>query len=138
MNEYVESKVNAPGLGLLVVGILSVLGNIAGLAWQLITAIPAVISAVQSGVGMDYWIAFATGQGWSLVMSLIGFFVAFVVIFAGLRLRSARSAGIVYAGSIMAALPCCLGFPCCCIGLPVGIWAIVTMQDEQVKSAFSE
>jgi hypothetical protein len=38
----------------------------------------------------------------------------------------------------MAALPCCIGLPCCCFGLPVGIWAIVSMQDDQVKAAFSE
>ena len=71
-------------------------------------------------------------------MSLIGFAVSFIVIFAATRLRSLRSPGLVYAGAIVASLPCCMGVPCCCIGLPVGIWVIMTMQDEQVKSAFTE
>ena len=55
--------------------------------------------------------------------------------FAGMKLRSLQSPGIVYAGSILAAIPCCAG-GCCCLGLPVGIWAIVVMQDEEVKAAF--
>jgi hypothetical protein len=37
----------------------------------------------------------------------------------------------------MAMLPCCTGL-CCCLALPVGIWAIITMQDDQVKAAFAE
>ena len=139
MNEYVEEKVKGPGIALLVVGILAIIGNLLGLVWQLIGAVPYIIDGVTSGYGMEYWIPFLTGQGWSLIMSLIGFFVAFVVIFAGSRLRAIRSPGVVYAGAILASLPCCgVGLPCCCIGLPVGIWAIVPMQDEQVKAAFSE
>ena len=138
MNEYVQEKVNGPGLALLIVGILAVLGNLASLIYQLVVSMATIIDAVSSGYGMEFWGPFIGSTGWSVIMSLIGFFVAFIVIIAGSRLRSTRSPGLVYAGAIMAALPCCIGLPCCCIGLPVGIWAILTMQDEQVKAAFSD
>jgi hypothetical protein len=26
--------------------------------------------------------------------------------------------------------------PCCCLGLPIGIWALVVLNNEQVKSSF--
>ena len=135
MDEEVEAKVNGPGIGLMVVGILSLLGNVVGLIWQGITAIPMMRDGMSAGV--EFWIAFATGQGWSLCMSMIGFITAFMIINAGVSLRRGRSAGMVYAGSVLAIIPCCTGY-CCCISIPVGIWAIVVMQDEKVKEAFAE
>jgi len=32
-------------------------------------------------------------------------------------------------------LPCCVG-ACCLVGLPAGIWSIMTLMDEEVKAAF--
>lgn len=135
--DYAREKTAMPGLAMLILGILTVIGQLLGLIWQAITAIPLMISYINSGAGSEVWISFVTSQGIGLLSSIIGFFVGFVILFAGTRLRAVRSAGIVYAGAIMAALPCCSGY-CCCIGLPIAIWAIVTMQDEQVKSAFAE
>jgi hypothetical protein len=133
----VEEKVNLPGIALLVVGVLAILGNIGSLIWQGLTAIPAMMSLFEYGTSAD-WIAFAMGQGWGLAMTFIGIFMAFVVVFAGVKMRQLSGAGIVYAGAVIAMLPCCgVGVPCCCLGLPIGIWAIVTMQDEEVKSAFA-
>lgn len=138
MNEYAQEKVNGPGIALLVVGILGILGNLIGAIVQLISSMAQIIDAVSNGYGMEFWGPFLGGTGWQIIMTIIGFFVSFIVLFAGLRLRSLRSPGLVYAGAIMASLPCCVGVPCCCLGLPIGVWAIVTMQDEQVKAAFAE
>jgi hypothetical protein len=38
------------------------------------------------------------------------------------------------AASIIAIIPC-FG-PCCCLGIPVGIWALVVINKPEVKSAF--
>jgi hypothetical protein len=35
--------------------------------------------------------------------------------------------------SIFAMLPC---NPCCLLGLPIGIWALVVLSNEDVKDAF--
>ncbi len=138
MNEYAQEKVNGPGIALLVVGILGVLSNLISVIIQLVSSMAQIASAVSNGYGMEFWGPFLGSTGWSIAMSFIGFFVAFIVIFAGVKLRQLKSPGLVYAGAIMAALPCCMGLPCCCLGLPIGVWAIVTMQDEQVKAAFNE
>jgi len=138
MNEYAQEKANGPGIALLVVGILGLIGNLLGAILQLVGSMGSIISAISNGYGMEFWGPFIGSTGWSIAMTVVGFFVSFIVLFAGLRMRSLRSPGLVYAGSIMAALPCCVGLPCCCLGLPVGVWAIMTMQDEQVKAAFAE
>jgi hypothetical protein len=135
--DYAREKTSMPGLALLIVGLLTILGQLAGLIWQGIVTVPVVMSYISSGAGTDVWISFATSSGLQIVSTIIGFFCGFIILFSGTRLRAVRSAGIVYAGAIMAALPCCSGY-CCCIGLPIAIWAIVTMQDEQVKAAFAE
>jgi hypothetical protein len=37
-------------------------------------------------------------------------------------------------GAIVAMLPCFL--PCCCLGLPVGIWAVMVISKPDVHAAF--
>jgi hypothetical protein len=39
------------------------------------------------------------------------------------------------AASIVAMIPCVS--PCCCIGLPVGIWALVVLSKGDVKDHFN-
>lgn len=139
MNEYVQSKVGPPGIALAILGVVCILANMLGATFQLIGAIATIMDLVNSSAPVEAWVAWFTGQGYQIVMLCISAVISFVVLFAGLRLRSARSAPLVYLGAILAMLPCCgVGVPCCCFGLPLGIWAIVTMQDDQVKAAFAE
>ena len=130
MNEYAEDKVKGPAIGLLVVGILAILANIANVIWQLIVFIPVI-------TGGDDIMVYMLSSGWSMILAVFGILGGIFVIYASRKLKSLQSPAIVYAGAVVAALPCCVG-SCCCIGLPIGIWVIVTMQDEQVKGAFSE
>ncbi len=139
MNEYVQSKVGPPGIALMVLGIVSVLANLGTATVVILTSVTQIIDMVNSGAPVETWIAWFTSSGYQMVMMLIAGVISVLVIVAGARLRSARSPALVYLGSILAMLPCCgVGVPCCCFGLPIGIWALVTMQDEQVKAAFAE
>lgn len=137
MNEYVEDKVKGPAIAMIVFGVLAVVLNLLSAILNLVMYGGTFISLISSGAGADAWISFLTSAGGQILSAVIAFFVAFIVAFAGTRLKSLRSPGIIYAGAIMAAIPCCSSW-CCCVGLPIGIWAIITMQDEQVKAAFSE
>ena len=44
-----------------------------------------------------------------------------------------RDWGLRLAGAIVAMLP---RTPCCIIGLPIGIWAVIVLIDNEVKAAF--
>jgi hypothetical protein len=60
--------------------------------------------------------------------------VYYGVIFASaMQMRNLRSWGFSLAGSIMAMVPCTL---CCVLTLPFGIWSVVVLSKEEVKSAF--
>lgn len=131
-----EEKVNGPGIALMVIGVLSVVGNLLSFLVNMASAFATIMALLSGGSGGD-WMAFVGSQGWSLAMNVIGFLVAFLVVFAGMKLRQLENSALVYAGAIAACLPCCgVGVPCCCFGLPVGIWVLVTMQDDEVKAAF--
>jgi hypothetical protein len=43
---------------------------------------------------------------------------------------------LAMAASVIAAIPLPCVSPCCLIGLPIGIWAIVVLMKPEVKSAF--
>src|SRR5207248_2361571 len=56
-----------------------------------------------------------------------------LVLLGGLRMRATRGYGLALAGSIAAIIPL---NSCCCVGLPVGIWALVVLLKPEVKAAF--
>jgi hypothetical protein len=57
-----------------------------------------------------------------------------VVIYGAIQMRQLKNWGLSMAASIIALLPC---ISCgCCIGLPVGIWALVILNKPEVKAAF--
>lgn len=70
----------------------------------------------------------------AVVSSLIGLAVSGLVIYAAQKLRALESFTLVVTGTILAMIPCTS--PCCCIGLPVGIWVLVILFKPEVKSAF--
>ena len=69
-----------------------------------------------------------------IASSFIGLGIAVVILLGALKLKNLQSYGFAMTSAILALLPCVS--PCCLVGLPVGIWAIVVMNDNAVKSAF--
>jgi hypothetical protein len=56
--------------------------------------------------------------------------------FGALQMRNLKNYGLSMAAAILVMLPCG-SYCCCCIGIPIGIWALVTLNKPEVKSAFS-
>ncbi|MCS5641821.1 MAG: hypothetical protein NZ807_01000 [Dehalococcoidia bacterium] len=65
-----------------------------------------------------------------LIMS-IPFHIFFI--FACKKMMKLESKSVVWMMLILAVIPCCTP---CCVGLPIGIWGIVVMNDPIVKLAF--
>lgn len=70
-----------------------------------------------------------------IFLDLIGIAVAIFIIFAAIKMKKLESFGLAMTGTILAMIPCCS--PCCCIGIPIGIWALVVLNKPEVKSYFS-
>lgn len=59
---------------------------------------------------------------------------AAIVFFGGLQMKNLKGRGFVLFSAIWAMLPCNL---CCILGIPFGIWALVAINDDNVKRAFA-
>jgi hypothetical protein len=52
---------------------------------------------------------------------------------SGWRMRQMKSYGLAVVAAILAILPCTFGW---FLALPVGIWALVVLQNAEVREAF--
>ena len=57
-----------------------------------------------------------------------------LIIFGSLKMRQLNNWGLSMAATVLAMIPCLS--PCCCLGLPIGIWALVVLLDDNVKRSF--
>jgi len=79
-------------------------------------------------------VASVVGMGVNVLTSLVVSTVSGIILLGGIRMNGLRSWGISLASAILAMLPCLS--PCCCLGLPFGIWAVVVLADDEVRSCF--
>ena len=70
-----------------------------------------------------------------LVGSIVDLGAGFVIAIGGLKMKQMSGYGWAMAGSVLAAIPC--SSSCFCIGLPVGMWALVVLFGSDVKRAFA-
>ncbi|HXR48891.1 MAG TPA: protein kinase [Candidatus Limnocylindrales bacterium] len=113
--DFARAQVKGPAVGLVVTGVLD---------WVLMTAFCVFISfsiALESPGSMFVWLPL-------LAMALSG-----CIIYAGLKFMQLERRGWVMFGSVLAMLVS----PGNLIGLPLGIWALVTLNRREVREAFA-
>lgn len=71
----------------------------------------------------------------SPLLSIIGIAVSIFIIFGAMKMKKLESKGMAMAAAIVAMIPCVS--PCCLLGLPLGIWALIVMNKDEVSSQFS-
>ena len=107
------------GMGLqLMSAAISVYSQVTGQA--LLSSSGAIPSAFQSRLG--------------LAINGAGLASGLVVIIAMLRMKRLTGHALAILASGLAMLPCIS--PCCFLGLPLGIWSLMTLLDPDVRAAF--
>ncbi len=141
-----RNKTNVPGILLLIVGIINILGALYYAFEGVISlANPQAVAAAsqqmnpqgeaqmkQLGWSMEQMVQ-GVGVGY-LVFSVIALIAAIITIFGGLQMRNLRGYGLSVFGSILAMIPCVS--PCCLLGVVAGIWGLAVLMSQDVKSAF--
>ena len=124
------ARVNGPAIGLVVTAgvglalqVLGLLGNLLGIG----------MGAGQMG-GQDGAMLMMQGT-LGIVSGLIGIAIGVVILMGALKMKKLESYGFAMAAAILAMIPCIS--PCCLLGIPFGIWALVVLLDESVKSSFT-
>jgi membrane-bound ClpP family serine protease len=118
-------ETKAPGIALAAVGGIAILLQLVSLVLSAIS----LAGAAGSGAGTDVLIPGIS----QAVFGCLGLLFSGFIVFGGIKLMKGESYGICMTAAIFAMLPFCTG-ACCLLGLPVGIWAIVSMM--KVKDQF--
>ena len=135
--EFLEKKVKLPAIFLIITAGLGILLNLINLVTGLlgIGSIGSMenLQGTQGG-GMEQLIAPFMAGTMTIVFSVIGIIIGIVIIFSSMSMIKMEKWGFCMTGAILAMIPCIS--PCCILGIPFGIWAIVALSNADVKAAF--
>jgi hypothetical protein len=124
------SKVQGPAIGLMVVGGIGFGLGVLGIVLNLLgVGLGAAAAANNGDAGFE---AMMRGVG-GLVGGIVGLAINGLILYGGMQMKSLQSYGLAMAASILAILPCSCA---CIIGIPIGIWSLVTLNDPTVKASF--
>ena len=68
-------------------------------------------------------------------MGIVGIIVGIVVLVGAMKMRKLQSYNFAMTAAIISMIPCVS--PCCLLGLPFGIWALIVLLKPEVKAAFA-
>jgi hypothetical protein len=126
------TQVQGPAIGLIVTAILGFLATIGAIIWNLVGA---GMATSRPGINPELEQFFTMFSGTlGVVSGVFGLVVSGLILFGALKMKKLENHGWAITASILALAPCIS--PCCFIGLPIGIWALVVLAKPEVKSAF--
>lgn len=143
------SRLNGPGMGLIVVGALSALSSLGGIVSGFLGMVLGTAGAGFPDLGQfESTLGGAEQQQLQLLTNamsgtmgiftnLMTLLVALVILAGGVKMRSAESYSLCMAAAVLTLVPCLTPCCCCCFGMPIGIWALIVLLDAHVKSAFT-
>lgn len=127
-----RQQVQGPAIGLIITAVVgglwaifSLLGNILGMGMM----------SLDQFTGDYEWAEYAFGGAFGVVGALIGLAIAGFILWVALQMKELKGWTLSVVASILAMIPCIS--PCCIIGLPIGIWALVVLLKPEVKAAFT-
>ena len=122
--------VSGPATGLMVVGILGLVMSVVGLIWNLSGAALAIPGMDPNAEAFARMFAGTIG----VVSTIVSVGLSALILWGSMKMKHLENYGLVLAASILAMIPCLS--PCCLLGLPIGIWAVVVLAKPEVKAAF--
>lgn len=121
-------QIKGPAIGLMATAGIGAAFQVLGLVVNLTGA--GMGALARGNQGMPNMMSGGIGA----VFSVIGLIMSVVVFMGASKMKNAESYGFAMAAAIIAMIPCVS--PCCLLGLPLGIWALVVLMKPEVKAAF--
>jgi hypothetical protein len=127
-------QVSGPATGLIVTAILGFVANGLAVVWSLVAG---RFQQMPPGLDPEVQRLVETLSGAvGIVSCVIGVILSALVLYGALQMKRLRSYGWAMTACILALVPCTS--PCCLVGLPIGIWALVVLLKPEVKSALQQ
>lgn len=125
-------QVQGPAVGLIVT---AVIGGLWAIFSLLANALGMGMAGLDSLTSEYDWAQYAFGGALGIAGALIGLAIAVFLVWVALQMKELRSWTLSVVASVLAMIPCIS--PCCLLGLPIGIWALVVLLKPEVKAAFT-
>lgn len=133
-----KAEVEGPATAIMVITILSLVfltcvtcGNILGMAGAGLDA--GDFDGRRGGLRQNPMLNMVEGAG-GLVQCVIALVVEIIILVGAQKMKNLESHGWAMASAILCVIPCTS--PCCLLGIPFGIWALVVLGKPEVKDAF--
>jgi hypothetical protein len=128
--EAAKSKAFPPGIALIVIGAIGLLGMGAYffLTMYLFNTQPEMYAPPPGTDEGPHYFGVYMGFAGLAINALL----QIIVILAGVSMVKGKGYGMALTGSIVSVIPCC-GSSLCLLGIPFGIWALVVLSDANVK-----
>jgi hypothetical protein len=123
-----EQRVKGPAIGLMVIAAMNASVAVAGALYHVFQASFAPFADHGHRVP-----EFFSGLG-GFAVSLVNLGLSVFLAWAAFEMFRLRSYPLALIACIVALVPCIS--PCCILGIPIGIWGLVVINDREVRTAF--
>lgn len=125
--------VAGPAISLMVVGVLDIPAAILYSVFQIFNFRFAGKMYSQGQAPPGYAEGLVIGKAFAIAVIVLSILFGVLLLVGGLKMKKLQSFGLAMTACVLAMLP----IHCCCIlGLPFGIWGLVTLNKPEVKNAF--
>lgn len=135
-SNYAADTLKVPAIFLIIIGALGILMALWGIIQSATGMNEEALAQMMANPDIPpmvrQWVA--ASQSWGAVMNVIVLLTSAFVIYGGLQMMKLQNFGMAMGAAIVAMIPC-FG-PCCCLGIPVGIWALVLLNKPEIKASF--
>jgi hypothetical protein len=128
-----QQLVAGPAIALMVTGGLGIAASLLGLV-QILSGMGGTPDLPGLDPDVVHMIRLFTHGPIAVVSNAIGIAVSVFILLGALRMQKLAGHGLAMAAAIVAMIPCFS--PCCLLGIPFGIWALVVLSKPEVKSQF--
>lgn len=125
-----EQKVQVPAIVLMIVGGLNALLQLSTLGLHVLSI---GVGTLQQTADQSQLIANMLSGTIGLITALLGLIASGVILYGAWQMYRFERYGMALTAAILTCIPC---FTCCCVGVPVGVWALVVLSDASVKESF--
>lgn len=127
-----SQQVQGPAVGLMITAIIGLVGAVGMLFSHVFNLGVTHFESLQNPE-LEKVLAATSGVA-GVFSNLIGITAGVIVLIGAIKMKGLTNYGLSMAAAILAMLPCVS--PCCCLGIPIGIWALIVLMKPEIKNAF--
>ncbi len=127
-----HSLVRAPAIALIIVASIALVFGILGLLGDVVLIASGAIAELEAR--NEGPISKETTVAVRVIWGILLLVASSFVLYGAILMKNLKSHGVAKAAAIVAMVP--LVGPCCLLGIPFGVWALITLEKPEVRNAF--